>query len=624
MRKRMLGILLTLCIMIMYIVPLTALAASPASETADFTASDGGAAAIALLNSAKTGTEDSVWDNTTKTLSLKGIDFTAAATTAIKLPDGATVILADGTENRINGGNAAASQAGSHQNKISIYGIYAAGALTIQGETKGTGKLFVNSGEHNNSGDAWTYSVGLYANGDFTVKSGVVTAQGGKSSGGDVAFSLGVQIAEGHGLSVTGGTLTAVGGKSFDNEDPDNVRESFSEGVDIYRGNINVSGSGKLIAETLPDIGFSFGIYIISGNLTVKDSAFVSATASGAINISNGDLKLSGGKISVLGTNDAASAVTIAKNIFATANGNIEVSGGEFECAGGIYMDSYHAKEGQAVFSVTGGKVTTSHIYGPDKLTISGGTVVSGRVNANTVLLQNGSLTVREAVHMYPNRGDVMYASHAIYCKNLTVSGGVLDAAWDWDEYTPIAFPAGWYSDDYVQPLIKIPGGTASFSGGTVKFDAGCAGNTVIKAETLGLTGGVRGSGYTNEDGSDTYIQKDSDKPVEFSVQPADYSSVDNAIAKANALNKDEYKDFSAVQAAMDAVVRGKNIDEQAAVDTMAKAIEDAIAAIERRPSEPQKDTADNDSFLLLAALAFISGGAFVGAAKLIKKENIF
>ena len=157
-----------------------------------------------------------------------------------------------------------------------------------------------------------------------------------------------------------------------------------------------------------------------------------------------------------------------------------------------------------------------------------------------------------------------------------------------------------------------------------MKFDVGCAGNTVIKAETLSLTGGVRGSGYTNEGGSDTYIQKDSDKPVEFSVQPADYSGVDNAIAKANALNKDEYKDFSAVQAAIDAVVRGKNIDEQAAVDAMAKAIEDAIAALERRPSEPQKDTADNDSFLLLAALAFISGGAFVGAAKLIKKENIF
>ena len=136
MRKRMLGILLTLCIMIMYIVPLTALA-SPASETADFTASDGGAAAIALLNSAKTGTEDSVWDNTTKTLTLKGIDFTAAATTAIKLPDGATVILADGTENHIIGGGTTAAQDGEYNNKIFVYGIYAAGALTVQGETRG-------------------------------------------------------------------------------------------------------------------------------------------------------------------------------------------------------------------------------------------------------------------------------------------------------------------------------------------------------------------------------------------------------------------------------------------------------------------------------------------------------
>ena len=595
-------------------ITLTAKWAKLSDKTADFTASDGGAAAIALLNSAKTGAADSVWDNGTKTLTLKGIHFATTAATAVKLPDGATIILADGTENRIIGGGAAAAQDGTYKNEIYIYGIYAAGALTIQGETEGTGKLYVNSGEHINSGDAWTYSVGLYAEGDLTVSGGATTAQGGKASGGDVAFSLGVKLSEGHSLFVSGSTLNAIGGESYDTEDPNDIRESFSEGVDIYHGDITVSGNGKLIAETLPDIGFSFGIYINSGNLTVKDSAFVSAAASGAINIYDGDLKLSGGKISVLGTNDVASAVTISKNMFATANGNIEVSGGEFECDGGIYMDSYHAQEGQAVFSVTGGKVTASHIYGPNKLTVSVGTVVSGRINADTVLLQSGSLTVREAVHMYPNRSDVMYASHAIYCENLTVNGGVLDAAWDWGEYTPIAFPASWYSDDYVQPLIRIPGGTASFSGGTVKFDAGCAGNTVIKAETLSLTGGVRGSGYTNEDGSDAYIQTDSDKPVEFAVQPADYSKVDAAIAKANALNKDDYKDFSAVEAAINAVVRGKNIDEQAEVDAMAKAIEDAIAALEKRPSEPQKDTADS-SFLLLAVLAFISGGACTALA---------
>ena len=53
-----------------------------------------------------------------------------------------------------------------------------------------------------------------------------------------------------------------------------------------------------------------------------------------------------------------------------------------------------------------------------------------------------------------------------------------------------------------------------------------------------------------------------------------DYTKVDAAIAKANALKKDEYKDFSAVEAAVNAVVRDKNITEQSEVDAMAKAIE--------------------------------------------------
>ena len=70
---------------------------------------------------------------------------------------------------------------------------------------------------------------------------------------------------------------------------------------------------------------------------------------------------------------------------------------------------------------------------------------------------------------------------------------------------------------------------------------------------------------------------------------PADYSSVDAAIAKANALNKDEYKDFSAVETAINSVVRGKSLAEQAKVDTMAKAIEDAIAALQYKDADYTK-----------------------------------
>ena len=70
---------------------------------------------------------------------------------------------------------------------------------------------------------------------------------------------------------------------------------------------------------------------------------------------------------------------------------------------------------------------------------------------------------------------------------------------------------------------------------------------------------------------------------------PADYTKVDAAIAKANALNKDNYKDFSAVETAVNAVVRDKNITEQSEVDAMAKAIEDAIAALQYKDADYTK-----------------------------------
>ena len=71
----------------------------------------------------------------------------------------------------------------------------------------------------------------------------------------------------------------------------------------------------------------------------------------------------------------------------------------------------------------------------------------------------------------------------------------------------------------------------------------------------------------------------------DLTFKPADYTAVDAAIAKANTLNENDYIDFSAVKAALDAVVRGKNITEQTEVNAMAKAIDDAIAALVKKPS---------------------------------------
>ena len=72
--------------------------------------------------------------------------------------------------------------------------------------------------------------------------------------------------------------------------------------------------------------------------------------------------------------------------------------------------------------------------------------------------------------------------------------------------------------------------------------------------------------------------------------KPADYTAVDAAIAKAGALDKSNYKDFSAVTAAIDAVDRTKNITQQDEVDAMAKAITDAISALTEKDPKPTPD----------------------------------
>ncbi len=106
---------------------------------------------------------------------------------------------------------------------------------------------------------------------------------------------------------------------------------------------------------------------------------------------------------------------------------------------------------------------------------------------------------------------------------------------------------------------------------------------------------------------------------------PADYTKVDEAIAKANALNKDNYKDFSGVEAAVNAVVRDKNITEQSDVDEMAKAIEDAIAALEKKPASTKPGTSDKNhqtNLALWIALLFVSGGAAIGITIVSRKKK--
>ena len=161
---------------------------------------------------------------------------------------------------------------------------------------------------------------------------------------------------------------------------------------------------------------------------------------------------------------------------------------------------------------------------------------------------------------------------------------------------------------------ISAAGGIYRFSQGetpllpNVKYSVSF---TVTPAELIGVTIKVNGEEVTNpaELEAGTYpVQITADnceilnaeititgdtathtQTFTLEYKDADYTKVDAAITKANALKKDDYKDFSAVQEAIEKVVRGKNITEQTEVDQMAKAIEDAIAALEKKPVETDK-----------------------------------
>ena len=162
----------------------------------------------------------------------------------------------------------------------------------------------------------------------------------------------------------------------------------------------------------------------------------------------------------------------------------------------------------------------------------------------------------------------------------------------------------------------------------------------------------ARDKNITDQSEVDAMAKAIEDAITALQYKDADYTKVDAAIAKANALNKANYKDFSAVEAAVNAVARGKNITQQAEVDAMAKAIEDAIAALQYKDADkttpapaatatpapaatatpapaatatPQytiPQTGDTSNPALLVVLMLVSGSAAIGTAVVASKKK--
>ena len=104
--------------------------------------------------------------------------------------------------------------------------------------------------------------------------------------------------------------------------------------------------------------------------------------------------------------------------------------------------------------------------------------------------------------------------------------------------------------------------------------------------------------------------------------KPADYSKVDAAIEKAEALYKDDYKDFSKVEEAIKAVVRDKNITKQGEVDAMARAIEDALSRLEKKEDKPDTPQTGDNTSLTLWMILILASGSALTGAAVYSRKR--
>ena len=299
------------------------------------------------------------------------------------------------------------------------------------------------------------------------------------------------------------------------------------------------------------------------------------------------------------------------------AAGNLTVDGGEVKCTS--TADSAIWTQGDILIK-GGAKVTTDGKYpmgGNGTFTVEEAEIDAKNTSADNipaifdesvpVIADGYKLTYAKAVDSEETEIDLLSSGtqyFALYKNVHFITKAVYPVSF-------VVTPEG-----LTNVVIKVNGqeinGSVSLTAGTHSVEV-TADNCEVYSDNITITADTA-----------THTQT-----IAMTYLPADYSKVDAAIAKANALNKDDYKDFSGVEAAVNAVVRDKNITEQTEVDAMAKAIEDAIAALEKKPAEIKPEPGDNSpqtgdtsNLMPWIALLLASGGVLTGVTVFDKRKR--
>ena len=416
-----------------------------------------------------------------------------------------------------------------------------------------------------------------------------------------------------YGIRVVGDTDLTIKLSGTNSITLDNGGGIFADGSS---DNYNIIGDGKLTINVKWD-----ALYTLNGNISISEGAeldITSAKGCGITSYNKGILSIDGAKVAVSSYYTAASAkeLEIKNNsevvLIASADQFNAVYMGDENGAGKIEIINskveatsyYPALFTEGNLTVNGGEVSCtssadSAIWTKGNILIKGGAKVT--TDGKFPMGGNGTFTVEEAEIDAKNTNEnnipaifdecvpaIAYGYHLNYAKAVDSEGTEIDLLSSGTQYfalyknvhfiTKAVYPVSFVvtPDGLTTIVVKVNGQEVT---GSVSLEAGTYPIEVTADNCEAYSGNI-----TVTADAATHTQT-----ISMTYLPADYSKVDEAIAKANALKKDEYKDFSAVEAAVNAVARDKNITEQTEVDAMAKAIEDAIAALQYKGADYTK-----------------------------------
>ena len=381
-----------------------------------------------------------------------------------------------------------------------------------------------------------------------------------------------------------------------------------------YSNSVEITGDGTLVINV---IGKNYDGISTGADVKISDKANVTINAEGGLGIAGRMVEIDGATVNSTGLYAGIDAHWLKiingadVTLKATQDGrngayiwkDQEGNGGDIELAASkVKATSYYpGLYAAGDLTVNGGEVNCTStadgaIWAKGNILIKGGAKVT--TDGKSPMGGNGTFTVEEAEIDAKNTNEnntpaisdkcvpvIADGYHLNYAKAVDSEGTEIDllssGTQDFAKYknvhfiTKAVYPVSFVvtPDGLTNVVVKVNGQEVT---GSVSLEAGTYPVEVTADNCKAYTGNI-----TITPDTATHTQT-----IAMTYLPADYTKVDEAIAKANALNKDAYTDFTAVEAAINTVVRDKNITEQDEVDAMAQAIENAITALVKKPTE--------------------------------------